>query len=63
MSIRGQNLIVCDACGQRLVVPVICSGIARPELVRGYAHEQHWETTDSGKDLCPLDSSQTASSR
>jgi hypothetical protein len=62
MAVRGQNLIVCDSCGQRLVVPVICSGYDRPELVRGYAHEQRW-TTDAGLDLCPVHSHQPAESR
>jgi hypothetical protein len=63
MAVRGQNLIVCDSCGQRLVVPVICSGYDRPELVRGYAHEQRWTTTDAGNDLCPVHSHQPAESR
>lgn len=63
MAVRGPNLIVCDSCGQRLVVPVICSGFARPELVRGFAHEQDWITSDRGLDLCPLHAHQPADSR
>ena len=63
MAVRGQNLIVCDSCGQRLVIPVICSGLERPEVVRGYAHEQSWTTTERGQDLCPLHTHQPADSR
>jgi hypothetical protein len=57
MSVRGQNLIVCDVCGQRLVVSVICSGNRRPEVLRGYAQEQHWMMNERGQDLCPAHSS------
>ena len=58
MSVRGPSLIVCDACGQMLIVPLL--GSDRPDLVRGYAKEMYWTTAD--RDLCPIHSKEPAHS-
>ncbi len=47
MSLRGLDVIVCDACGERLFAPAAhCDARAR-------AQQQGWTTTESGSDFCP----------
>jgi hypothetical protein len=47
MSLRGLDVIVCDACGERLFAPAAhCDARARAQM-------QGWTTTESGSDFCP----------
>jgi len=56
MAIKG-NVMVCDACGRQISMPMDQGGGSKQSLtarVRSFAEEQGWQHTEQ-RDLCPED--------